>query len=77
LTQINPDLNRVVVNFGVPPLWKREPGFGTLVHIILEQQVSLASARATYDKLTKAAGTLISSRFLEFSDLELSRVWFQ
>ncbi|HEV2763861.1 MAG TPA: hypothetical protein VGV38_12845, partial [Pyrinomonadaceae bacterium] len=40
------DLARVSELYGVPPLWAREPGFPTLVRIILEQQVSLASARA-------------------------------
>ncbi len=32
-------------------MWGRRPGFPTLVHIILEQQVSLASARAGYRRL--------------------------
>ena len=31
---------------GVPPLWPREPGFATLLRLVLEQQVSLASANA-------------------------------
>jgi DNA-3-methyladenine glycosylase II len=42
---------------GIPPLWEREPGFATLLLIILEQQVSLASARATYDRLLARTGT--------------------
>ena len=36
-------LAEVVKTYGQPPLWVREPGFPTLVYIILEQQVSLAS----------------------------------
>jgi DNA-3-methyladenine glycosylase II len=36
---------------GTPPLWGRRPGFATLVRIILEQQVSLASARTLYQRL--------------------------
>ena len=32
----------IVDRFGPPPLWDREPGFATLLHIVLEQQVSLA-----------------------------------
>lgn len=36
---------------GVPPMWGRRPGFPTLVKIILEQQVSLASARTLYARL--------------------------
>ena len=53
LTERDADLARVVQKYGVPPLWVREPGFPTLVYIILEQQVSLASARALYQKLEK------------------------
>ena len=40
------DLAGIVARHGPPPLWAREPGFATLVHIILEQQVSLRSAEA-------------------------------
>ena len=46
LSVVDSDLARLVQELGTPPLWAREPGFPTLVHIILEQQVSLASARA-------------------------------
>ena len=45
------DLARLLVADGIPPLWERKPCFSTLVHIILEQQVSLASARAMYRRL--------------------------
>src|SRR4051794_459620 len=51
LTARDRSLDEVVRQYGPPPLWRRDPGFATLVHIILEQQVSLASARSTYDKL--------------------------
>jgi DNA-3-methyladenine glycosylase II len=36
---------------GVPPMWARRPGFQTLLRIILEQQVSLVSARAMFERL--------------------------
>ena len=42
----DPRLAGIVNRFGAPPLRPREPGFPTLLHIILEQQVSLASAQA-------------------------------
>ncbi len=48
---IDKDLARILVNHGVPPLWARKPGFITLLRIILEQQVSLASADAMYRRL--------------------------
>lgn len=41
---------------GPPPLWGRKPGLATLVHIVLEQQVSLASGRAAFAKLKNACG---------------------
>ncbi len=50
------DLARILRAHGVPPLWARRPGFPTLLRIILEQQVSLASARAAYRRL--AAGVV-------------------
>ena len=47
----HPELGAVYRTYGVPPLWDRPAGFATLLHIILEQQVSLASAKACFDKL--------------------------
>ena len=47
------DFARTLANLGPPPLWEREPGFVTLVRIILEQQVSLASADAMFQRLKK------------------------
>ena len=51
----DPDLAGIVARYGPPPLWDRAPGFATLLHIILEQQVSLASAQAAFDRLRVAA----------------------
>jgi DNA-3-methyladenine glycosylase II len=76
LTDRDPALARVVQRFGCPPLWAREPGFPTLLHIILEQQVSLASARAAFDRLRAAANPLTPERFLTFSDDELKAIGF-
>jgi DNA-3-methyladenine glycosylase II len=53
LTRRDPALARIVRVHGVPPLWARRPGFATLSRIILEQQVSLAAARALYMRLSK------------------------
>jgi DNA-3-methyladenine glycosylase II len=36
LAACDPRLTRIVADYGPPPLWAREPGFPTLVHIILE-----------------------------------------
>ena len=72
----DPDLAAVVDTYGPPPLWAREPGFHTLIHIVLEQQVSLASARAAYDRLVAATGRLVPERFLVLSDAALKSVGF-
>jgi len=69
-------LAEVVQKYGPPPLWVREPGFPTLVYIILEQQVSLASARAAFDRLKAAVRPLTPRRFLKLTDSELLRIGF-
>ena len=76
LAKIDPDLGAIITRLGNPPLWAREPGFATILLIILEQQVSLASAKATYDKLLNAAGLLTANRFLAFKDVELRQFGF-
>ena len=76
LTAQDADLAAVVHRWGPPPLWAREPGFPTLVHIILEQQVSLASARAAFDRLLALTTPLTPTRFLELDDATLRAVGF-
>jgi len=51
LATLDKDLARILADHGTPSLWARKPGFVTLVRIILEQQVSLASADAMYRRL--------------------------
>lgn len=46
------------------------------MHIILEQQVSLASAKAAFDRLRQAADPLTPHRFLKFDDVELKKIGF-
>ena len=70
------DLARVIATYGAPPLWVREPGFPSLVYIILEQQVSLASARAAFQRLRAAANPLTPARFLELSAEQLRHIGF-
>lgn len=70
------ELAGVYERWGVPPLWPRAEGFASLVHIILEQQVSLASALAAFERLAAAANPLTPERFLEFDDDELRRIGF-
>src|SRR6266581_6052908 len=69
-------LAEVLHKYGQPPLWVREPGFPTLVYIILEQQVSLASAKAAFDRLNAALRPLSPRGFLKLTDQELKRIGF-
>ena len=50
------ELGNIYREHGAPPLWRRRPGFRTLIQIILEQQVSLASGRATLRRIEAAHG---------------------
>lgn len=68
LASIDEGLGSIVSNIGPPPLWDREQGFSTLLLIILEQQVSLASARAAYSKLVAAIDPATPQSFLKLSD---------
>jgi DNA-3-methyladenine glycosylase II len=76
LAERDPDLARVLDRLGPPPLWDREPAFPTLVHIILEQQVSLASAKAAFDKLVVRIAPLEPAPFLDLDDTELMAIGF-
>ena len=70
------DLAEIVSNFGYPPSWQREPGFATLIRIILEQQVSYASAKAAFKRLNDAVETLNPESFLNLDDDELKAIGF-
>lgn len=77
LARRDPDLARLARQYGPPPLWAREPGFPTLIHIILEQQVSLASAQAAFDRLRSACrGRITPRRMLAFTEAGLKRIGF-
>ena len=76
LAEADADLGEVVARHGSPPLWDRVPGFPTLLRIILEQQVSLASARATYERLLTAVPTLTPAALLNLDDAALRTAGF-
>lgn len=66
----------IIKAYGYPPIWKRNPSFETLIHIILEQQVSLASAKAAYDKLKATVGTISPEAILGMSDETFKSCYF-
>jgi DNA-3-methyladenine glycosylase II len=76
LAERDPDLSRVLQRIGPPPLWARRPGFATLVHIILEQQVSLASARSAFNRLRATVSVVTPDRFLTLDDTTLKAIGF-
>jgi DNA-3-methyladenine glycosylase II len=77
LGQADPQLGASVERYGPPPLWSREPSYATLVHLILEQQVSLASAQAAFDRLRATLGGSVEpAGLLALNDAELRTVGF-
>lgn len=76
LAEKDPDLKKILDAYGYPPIWVRKQEFASLVHIILEQQVSLASAKAAYDKLYEYIGKITPSKLLALSDQELRQCYF-
>lgn len=64
-------LQYIIENFGNPIVQKRAEGFSALCHIILEQQVSIASAKACYDKIQRHLGEITPKTILNISDSEL------
>ena len=76
LTANDPRLAALVARNGNPPLWRRPEGFATLVKMILEQQVSLASAAAAYRRLEHTLGSVGPAGFLELSDQSLLEIGF-
>jgi DNA-3-methyladenine glycosylase II len=67
-------LANIHATYGDPPLWRRATGFRTLVHIILEQQVSLSSAKSMLLRLDAAIQPFTPERFLELGDFHLRRL---
>ena len=65
------DFAAVLDAFGAPEIRPRPTGFATLVLLILEQQVSLASAAATFDRLAALVGELTPQRILAQGDDDL------
>jgi DNA-3-methyladenine glycosylase II len=76
LSRRDKELREIIRRWGYPPLWDRPPGFATLVHVLLEQQVSLASARAALTKLKEKIGQVTAERIMELSDDELKSCYF-
>jgi DNA-3-methyladenine glycosylase II len=71
-----PVFKAILDQHSYPPMWTRPPSFATLIHIMLEQQVSLASALAAYNKLKDKIGTITPAKLLALTDEELKACYF-
>ncbi|BAU65634.1 HhH-GPD family protein [Stanieria sp. NIES-3757] len=76
LTKSDRDLAQILDRLGNPPRWKREPGFPTLLQIILEQQVSLAAAKAVYQRLCNLVQPLTPENFFALDEIQLKTIGF-
>lgn len=76
LAAADKDLALIIKTHGYPPMWTRPNTFETLVHIILEQQVSLASALAALNKLRERLTDITPQAFLALTDEELKACYF-
>lgn len=76
LSKKDKHLKQIIQTWSYPPFWSRVPSFATLIHIILEQQVSLASAKAAFLKLEEKTGHITPEKILSLSDEELKACYF-
>lgn len=76
LASTDAQLAAVITNHGYPPFWSRSNTFETLVHVILEQQVSLASALSALNKLKERITEITPARVLTLTDEELKASYF-
>lgn len=70
------DLAHVQSKWGNPPFWTETPNFSGLVHIILSQQVSLASADAAFARLGEHIDPVTPKNFLTLDDTALKEIGF-
>ena len=76
LSKKDPDFKTIIKQYGYPPMWTRPATFPTLIHIILEQQVSLASAKATFVRLKEKLVTITPEKLLLLTDAEMRACYF-
>jgi DNA-3-methyladenine glycosylase II len=74
LVRLDPDFAALYRRNGLPPMWARRPGFATLVHIVLEQQVSIAAARTLFRRVAAEIGGMTPERILDRGALGLHRL---
>lgn len=68
LTQKDPIFQSIIDKYGLPERPSRPQGFETLVLLLLEQQVSIASAKATFLRLREYVGQFQPSILIAISE---------
>ncbi len=76
LSRKDKDLELILSQYDYPPMWVRPASFKTLIHIILEQQVSLVSAKAAMNKLQTRIGIITPKKLLALNDGEMRSCYF-
>jgi DNA-3-methyladenine glycosylase II len=71
LIKLDKTFGLIVDKYGIPPNWTRPQGFVSLSRIILEQQVSLASANAHFLKLDSYLSEFTPDNIIKLSDEEM------
>jgi DNA-3-methyladenine glycosylase II len=76
LARLDPDFARILATYGLPRFPRRPASFGTLLHIILEQQLSLDIAAKLWKRLKQRCRPLTPIRFLELDEDTLKNCGF-
>ena len=71
LQKKDPIFKNIHDQYGAPPNWSRPEGFVSLAKIILEQQVSLASANAHFQKLNSYLPAFTPEEIVKLTDEEM------
>jgi DNA-3-methyladenine glycosylase II len=74
LSAVDPIFNIIIEKYGIPPVPKREEGLETLVLFILEQQVSIDSAKATFLRLRERIKIFEPTVLIDLSDDEFRTI---
>mgnify|MGYP000001601100 len=69
-----PVFKTIVEKYGLPTIPQRPEGFETLVLLILEQQVSIDSAKATFLRVKEVAKPFFPETVVQLSDEQLKAV---
>ena len=71
ILHLEPKFQQIIETYGYPTITTRPSGFVALSQLILEQQVSIASAKACYEKIENYLNGFTPKLVLEVSDEEL------